>query len=453
MKNILEQSLKQPLNTSSPWTDSFSASRRDKKGGDDTIAITSIKAIEILDSRGNPTVRAIVSSDRHRATASVPSGASTGTHEALELRDKDKRYHGKGVQKAVKNVNTKIAKLLKGKDPSDQEQIDRAMIKLDGTETKSELGANAILAVSMAACKLGALEQQKPLYQHIQGFSNTKRLTMPIPQLNIINSGKHAGIDHDVQEHMILPVKFKDFREAIRAGAETYHELKRLLKKTHGAQATLVGDEGGFAPPIADIRERLDLIMEAIDKAGYRKKILLGIDAAASEFYVDKLYKIRDQTFDTKGIVDLYKGLAKDYPLATLEDGMHEDDWEGWQLLHKTLGKKIQLVGDDLLVTNKDRIAQAAEKKACNALLLKVNQIGSVTEAIEAAHAAQDNRWNVVVSHRSGETEDDLIADLVVGLGASQSKFGAPARSDRNAKYNRLLEIQDELRKVRYQKL
>ncbi len=407
--------------------------------------ITAVKALEVLDSRGNPTVKCTVKTDTHTASAIVPSGASTGKHEALELRDNDKRYNGKGVQKAVKNVNNALSKVVVGMDCTAQADIDNAMINADGTPTKSKAGANAILAVSLAACKAGALSKNIPLYQHLQEISETKKLTLPIPQLNIINSGKHAGLENDIQEHMILPTDFKSFGEAMRASVETYHALKSILKKKYGAQATLLGDEGGFAPPIKSIHERLDLILLAIKQAGYDHKIKIGLDCASSEFYDKGRYTIGETQYDAHELVDFYKELAKTYPIATIEDGMAEDDWHGWQQLTKEIGGKVQLVGDDLLVTNTKRIIEAIRKNAANALLLKVNQIGTVTESINAAEMCMKEKWNVVVSHRSGETEDDFIADLVVGLGASQSKFGAPARSDRTAKYNRLLEIEQEL--------
>lgn len=416
--------------------------------------IIAVKALEVLDSRGNPTVKCIVKTSTHAASAIVPSGASTGKHEALELRDNDQRYGGKGVQKAVKNVNNALSKIVVGMDCTSQEEIDNAMIAADGTPTKSKAGANAILAVSLAACKAGAMSKNISLYQHLQEISKTKKLTLPIPQLNIINSGKHAGLENDVQEHMILPTEFSSYGEALRAGVETYHTLKNILKKKYGAQATLLGDEGGFAPPIKSLHERLSLVMEAIDKAGYSKKIKLGLDCASSEFFSKGMYTINGSQYDAHELIDFYKELSKAYPLVTIEDGMAEDDWHGWQELTKEMGRKVQLVGDDLLVTNTKRIIEAVRKNAANALLLKVNQIGTVTESINAAHMCTRNRWNVVVSHRSGETEDDFIADLVVGLGASQSKFGAPARSDRTSKYNRLLEIEQELgNKVSFQKL
>lgn len=412
-----------------------------------TDSIKEVSAVEVLDSRGNPTVKAVVKTDSCITAAIVPSGASTGKHEAIELRDKNKRYQGKGVRKAVSNVNKKIEPLLKGKNCIDQKNIDHAMLELDGTPNKSSLGANAILAVSMAVCKAGAVHSKKSLYEHIHQLAKAKKVGLPIPQLNIINSGKHAGVDNDIQEHMILPTNFKSFSEGLRAGVETYHQLKRILKKKFGAQGTLLGDEGGFAPPIKKVEQRLDLVMKAVKEAGYEGKIKLGLDAAASEFFSKKKYTLISKKFSAEELVDFYASLSKKYPIITIEDGMSEDDWEGWQLLNKKLGSKVQLVGDDLLVTNKNRITQAIQKNACNALLLKVNQIGTVTESLESAALATKQKWNVVVSHRSGETEDDFIADLVVGLGASQSKFGAPARSDRNAKYNQLLHIEHELGK------
>ena len=407
--------------------------------------IKKIEAREVLDSRGNPTVEACVITNHCKARAIVPSGASTGIHEALELRDKAKRYGGKGVQKAVNNIKL-ISKKLKGKDPTNQENIDYTMIDFDNTENKSKLGANAILAVSLAVCKAGAFQEQIPLYQHIKNISGTNRISLPIPQLNIINSGEHAGVKNDIQEHMILPTGFKTFKESLRAGTEIYHTLKKILKKKYKAQATLLGDEGGFAPKISSLEKRLDLMLRAIKEAGYSNKVKLGLDCAASEFYnptKDK-YKIKSKSFSKEKLVDFYKTLVKKYPIITIEDGMSEDDWEGWALLNNEIGNKIQLVGDDLLVTNISRINKAIDKDACNSLLLKVNQIGTVSESIKAASQAKSHDWTVVVSHRSGETEDSFIADLVVGLSASQSKFGAPARSERTAKYNQLLRIEEE---------
>jgi len=409
------------------------------------MKIKKVIAREVLDSRGNPTLEVNVITDNAFAKAFVPSGASTGKHEALELRDGDeKRYNGKGVLKAVDNVNNIISKKLIGTDCKNQKKIDELMIKLDGTEDKSNLGGNAIVGVSIATCKAGAFHKNMHLFEHIKEISGTKNLSLPIPQLNIMNGGKHAGMENDIQEHMIMPIQFKSFNEALRAGVEVYHELWKLLKEKFGSQANLVGDEGGFVPKINNVNERLGLINEAINNIGYKNKIFLALDCAASEFFYSDYYKIRDKEYSPGELIDFYKSLIKKYKIISIEDGMAEDDWSGWKQLNKELGKKIQIVGDDLLVTNVKRIEEAVEEKACNALLLKVNQIGTVTEAIDAAKLSFKNKWNVVVSHRSGETEDSFIADLVVGLAASQCKFGAPARSERTAKYNRLLRIEEE---------
>lgn len=414
--------------------------------------IKKIVAREVLDSRGNPTVEAEIYTEKYSANAVVPSGASTGKHEALELRDNEKRYDGRGVLKAVSNINSIISKKIIGMDCLKQNEIDNLMIDLDGTENKSKLGANAILAVSMAICKLGAMHSNTHLFQYVKKISKSGKVSLPIPQLNIINGGKHAGMENDVQEHMIMPVRFKNFKEALRAGVEVYHKLKGLLKQRYGAQGILLGDEGGFAPKVG-IYERLDLINEAIRSAGYEKKIFLALDCAASEFYKNNSYAIGNKKYSANELIDFYKNLIKSYKIVSIEDGMAEDDWEGWQQLNKELGSKIQLVGDDLLVTNVKRIQKAINQKSCNSLLLKVNQIGTITEAIKAANLAFKSKWTVVVSHRSGETEDSFIADLVVGLNAGQSKFGAPARSERTAKYNRLLRIEEVLgNKARFAK-
>jgi len=410
--------------------------------------IKKITAREVLDSRGNPTVCVTIFTDKTSASAMVPSGASTGSHEALELRDGDKtRYNGKGVLKAVDNVNKIISKKIVGLKCENQKKIDEIMIKLDGTENKSKLGGNSILGVSMAVCKAASLEKDVPLYQYIKNISNNKNknFMMPVPQLNIMNGGKHAGRENDIQEHLIMPVKFKSFNEALRAGVEVYHELGKLLKGKFGSQASLLGDEGGYAPKIDDVENRLELIDKAINDLGYKNKIFMALDCAASEFFYSDYYKIGEKNYSPGELIDFYSNLVEEYKIISIEDGMAEDHWNGWKQLNKELGNKIQIVGDDLLVTNVDRIAQGIEDKACNALLLKVNQIGTVTEAIDAAQLAFKNKWNVVVSHRSGETEDSFIADLVVGLNANQSKFGAPARSERTAKYNRLLGIEQQL--------
>jgi len=411
--------------------------------------IKRVVAREVLDSRGNPTVQVDVVTEKTCANAIVPSGASTGSHEALEIRDGNKaRYNGKGVLKAVDNVNKIISKKVVGLNCENQKKIDELMIKLDGTENKSNLGGNAILGVSIAVCKAAALEKNVPLFQYIKDISNVKsnKFLMPVPQLNIMNGGKHAGIKNDIQEHMIIPVKFESFSEALRAGVEVYHELGRLLKNKFNPQAALLGDEGGFVPRINNVGKRLGLIDEAINNAGYKNKIFMALDCAASEFFYSDYYKIRYEEYSHGQLIDFYKDLIKQHNIISIEDGMAEDDWDGWKQMNKELGKKIQIVGDDLLVTNVNRIGEAAGEKACNALLLKVNQIGTLTEGIDAANLSFENKWNIVVSHRSGETEDSFIADLVVGLNAGQSKFGAPARSERTAKYNRLLNIEDQLR-------
>ncbi len=419
--------------------------------------IRKITARQVLDSRGNPTIEVSLSTKSCCVSSIVPSGASTGIHEALELRDNDKKiYSGKGVLKAVSNVNSVMAKKLINNDCRNQREIDNVLIELDGTVNKSKLGANAILGVSMAVCKAGAICSDKRLYEHIQRLSNSKKLELPVPQLNVMNSGRHAGIENDIQEHMLVPVGFRTFSDALRAGVETYHTLKNILKKKYGARAALLGDEGGFAPPIENVEERLNLLLDAVDEAGYSGRIKLALDCAASEFYDDKIgkYTILNKSYNLGQLADFYGYLIKKYPLVSIEDGMAQDDWAGWSLLNRQIGGKIQLVGDDLLVTNIGRIKRALSENACNALLLKVNQIGTVTEAIDAAKISFKNKWNVVVSHRSGETEDTLIADLCVGIGASQSKLGAPARSERTAKYNRLLRIEEKLgKKVKFAKI
>lgn len=414
------------------------------------LHIKKIKAREVLDSRGNPTIEVDLSTKSYCASSIVPSGASTGIHEALELRDNNKaRYSGKGVLNAVSNVNKIISKKLIGMDCGKQREIDNMLIELDGTENKSKLGANAILGVSMAVCKAGAMCSGRKIYEHIKKLSNRNQMILPVPQMNVLNSGRHAGIENDIQEHLIVPVGFKTFSDALRAGAETYHTLKNILKKKYGARAVLLGDEGGFAPPIENIEERLGLMLEAVDEAGYSGKIKLALDCAASEFYDDRngKYTILNKDYTQGQLVDFYSQLIRKYPLVSIEDGMFQDDWDGWTLMNRQIGSKTQLVGDDLLVTNIGRIKRALNEKACNALLLKVNQIGTVTEAIDAAMISFKNKWNVVVSHRSGETEDTFIADLCVGIGANQSKFGAPARGERTAKYNRLLRIEESLGK------
>ncbi|MCX6695226.1 MAG: phosphopyruvate hydratase [Candidatus Altiarchaeota archaeon] len=395
--------------------------------------IRSVKAREVLDSRGNPTVEVDLTVSNGLFRAMVPSGASTGQHEALELRDGDKgRYDGKGVLKAVENANKVIAPKVLGMDCTKQYELDDLMIKLDGTETKSKLGANAILGVSMAACKAAAACQGKPLYAYVAGISGSNGVTLPVPQLNVINGGKHAGKENDIQENMYMPVGAKSFTEAIRMGAETYHILKKMLKEKYGVHAIHLGDEGGFVPPINTPQERLELMVKAAEKAGYGKEMAIALDPASSEFYYKDggYYMIGERKYSAGEMVDFYADLCKTFNIVSIEDGMAEDDWDGWVEMTKKLGGKIQVMGDD---------------KACNALLLKVNQIGSIKESIEAAKMSFDAGWGVTVSHRSGETEDSFIADLVVGLECGQIKTGAPARSERLAKYNQLIRIEEEL--------
>lgn len=408
--------------------------------------IKKIKAREVLDSRGNPTIEVDVLTGSGLSRAIVPSGASTGLHEAHELRDNQRRYNGKGVLKAIRNVNNLIAPKLLGDDCVRQKAIDEIMLEIDGSDNKKKLGANAILAVSIAVCKAGAHYLQVPLFEYIGSLANCKANLLPLPMLNVINGGRHAGIDNDIQEHMIIP-KGKNFSETLRMGTEVYHTLKNKLKKKFGEQAILLGDEGGFVPKIDDVDKRIELIQESIDKSGYKKNIALALDCAASEFYHKNHYKIRKKSYSSEKLVDFYEKLINKFNIVSIEDPFAEDDWQGWKMMTKALGKKIQIVGDDNLVTNIHRINKAIYSKACNSLLLKVNQIGTVTEAIKACKTAQESNWNVVVSHRSGDTEDNFIADLVVGLNAGQSKFGAPARSERNSKYNQLLRIEEELGK------
>ena len=415
--------------------------------------IKNIKAREVLDSRGNPTVEVDLVTEKGLFRAMVPSGASAGKHEALELRDGGKRYLGKGVQKAVDNVNKIIAKKIIGMECTKQEEIDNLMIKLDGTANKEKLGANSILAVSMAAVKAGAAESGVPVYEHIGKLFGVKPAIIPVPMCNVINGGKHAGQDNDIQEHMIMPVGAKSFKEGLQMVSEVYHTLKDILKKKFGAGATLIGDEGGFAPvQLGSIQQRLDILNEAIEKAGYDGKIKFAVDSASSEFFDNGSYTIGTTRMSQAQLVDYYKDVVDNYPVISWEDGMAEDDWKGWQEMTKKLGK-IQIVGDDLYVTNIERIRKGIKMRATNSVLIKLNQIGTVTETLNAIKMAHENKWTAVVSHRSGETEDSLIADLVVGTNAGQIKTGAPCRSDRNAKYNQLLRIEEEIGKAKYGKV
>jgi len=410
--------------------------------------IKNIKAREVLDSRGNPTVEVDVTTENGVFRAMVPSGASAGQHEALELRDGDKtRYLGKGTLKAVDNVNKKIAPKLIGLDCRQQETIDHIMIKLDGTDNKGKFGANAILPVSMAVTKAGAAAKNLPLYVYVGELFGITPHRIPVPMCNVINGGKHAGQENSIQEHMLMPTGAKNFTEGIRMVSESYHHLAKLLKGKFGAGGTLIGDEGGFAPAqITDVNERLDLMLKAVENAGYKDKMKIALDPASSEFFYDGTYKIGDKSFSGEELVDFYVDLCKKYPIVSNEDGNAEDDWDSWVEMTKKLGSKIQIVGDDIFVTNTKRIKKGIELHAANSVLIKLNQIGTVTETLDAIKMAQDEGWTAVISHRSGETEDSFIADLVVGANAGQIKTGAPARSDRNAKYNQLIRIEEELR-------
>ncbi len=413
--------------------------------------IESISALEILDSRGNPTVEVeVVLVDGAWGRAAVPSGASTGQHEALELRDGDKkRYLGKGVTKAVANVNGVIAEALFGMDASDQRAVDFALLELDGTPNKSNLGANAILGVSLAAAKAAANSLGMPLYRYLGGVHAH---VLPVPMMNILNGGAHTGWQStDMQEFMVMPFGAASFTEGLRWGAEIYHALKSVLKEK--GYPTLVGDEGGYAPALKANEEALEVILAAVEKAGFKagrgKDVAIALDPAASELYDEesKTYHLRKEGKKLTGeqMVDFWAKWVADYPIVSIEDGLAQDDWEAWKLMTKKLGDKTQIVGDDLLVTNPERVRRAIEEKAANALLVKVNQIGSLTETIEAVELCHSAGWKAVASHRSGETEDATIADLAVAFNAGQIKTGAPARSDRVAKYNQLLRIEAEL--------
>lgn len=411
-------------------------------------SIIDIYAREVLDSRGNPTVEVeVVLADGSRGLAAVPSGASTGAHEAVEMRDNDKkRYLGKGVLKAVNNVNEVIGPEIVGMDATDQVMIDTMMIKLDGTPNKKRLGANAILGVSMAVAKAAANSLRIPLYAYLGG-TNAKEL--PVPMMNILNGGAHADNNVDIQEFMIMPVGAKSFSECLRMNVEIYHTLKIVLKAKK--LSTSIGDEGGFAPNLKSNEEALTVIMEAIKKAGYKpgEQIALALDVAASEFYDPKTKKYtfagEKKTFTASALVDYYAELVKKYPIISIEDGLAEDDWAGWATLTKKLGAKVQLVGDDLFVTNVKRLSEGIKKGIANSILIKVNQIGTLTETFDTIEMAKRAGYTCVISHRSGETEDATIADIAVAVNAGQIKTGAPARSDRVAKYNQLLRIEDNL--------
>jgi enolase len=412
--------------------------------------IAAIVGREILDSRGNPTVEVDVTlKDGSSGRAAVPSGASTGTHEAVELRDGEKRYGGKGVEKAVKNVNTILRKALVGKE-FDQRGIDATMIALDGTGNKGKLGANAILGISIAFAKATAVSQKTPLFKYFQKIAKTKNtVQLPVPMMNILNGGKHAENSTDLQEFMIVPLGAKSFREALRYGAEVFHALKKILHSK--GLNTSVGDEGGFAPSLASNEAALEIIIAAITKAGYTpgKDIAIAIDAASSELYRDGTYHLATEkkVLSSAELVDLYASWCAKYPIVSIEDGLAEDDWTGYEIMTKKLGKKIQIVGDDLFVTNIERLKMGIEKGVANSILIKLNQIGTVSETIDSINMAKKAGYTSIISHRSGETEDTTIADFVVGTGTGQIKTGSLCRSDRVAKYNQLLRLEEELGK------
>ena len=413
---------------------------------DERFEIKDIVAREVIDSRGNPTVEVeVITKGKGYGSAIVPSGASTGTHEALELRDKEQRFGGKGVLIAVENVNSIIRPEIVGYDARMQREIDTIMIELDGTPNKSRLGANAILAVSLAVAKAAAATAKIPLYKYLGGFNS---YIMPVPMMNVINGGKHAGNDLDLQEFMIMPVGATSIAESVRMGSEVYHVLKNVIMEKYGKNAVNVGDEGGFAPPLKTSREALDLLTESVKKAGYEDDIVFALDAAASEFYKDGYYYVEGKKMTREELLDYYKALVDEYPIVSIEDPFHEEDFEGFAMITKELD--IQIVGDDLFVTNVERLRKGIEMKAANALLLKVNQIGTLSEAVDAAQLAFRNGYGVVVSHRSGETEDTTIADLAVALNSGQIKTGAPARGERTAKYNQLIRIEQELGLSKY---
>jgi len=409
------------------------------------VPIEGVGALEVLDSRGNPTVRVTVETPFGSGTASVPSGASTGAHEAVELRDGDAaRYGGAGVLKAVANVEGEIAEAVEGMDVLDQAALDRTLIELDGTPNKGRLGANAILGVSLAAAHAGAMAQEVPLYRYLGGVQAT---LLPLPMANILNGGVHADNNVDLQEFMVCPVGSPSYGESLRAVAEVYHSLKKVLKQRRLASG--VGDEGGFAPQLDSNEEALELVVSAIEGAGYRpgEDVAVALDVAASELYKEGSYRLEGEgrTLTREELVELYADWVRRYPIVSIEDGMAEDDWEGWALLTSRLGGQLQLVGDDLFVTNRARIAEGIEKGVANSLLVKVNQIGTLSETLEAIETARSAGYSAVMSHRSGETEDTTISDLAVATAVGMIKTGAPARSERVAKYNRLLEIEAEL--------
>ena len=405
-------------------------------------AVTAVRARQILDSRGNPTIEVEVELESgSTGRAAVPSGASTGEHEAVELRDGDPRaYLGKGVLKAVANVETELAPALLGRDPSDQHAIDAILIDLDGTRNKSRLGANAILGCSLASAKAAAVEAGVSLHRWIGGVDAH---VLPVPMLNVVNGGVHADNSIDFQEFMVVPAGAASFSEALRIGAEVFHTLKGLLHER--GLSTAVGDEGGFAPNLSSADEAIEVILEAAERAGHRERVGIALDPAASEFYRDGGYHVEGEILDAEGMIDRYRSLAERYPLLSVEDGLGEDEWGAWRTLTERLGERLQLVGDDLFVTSSERLQRGIDEGVANAILVKVNQIGTLTETLDAIALARSHGYAAVISHRSGETEDTTIADLAVATGTGQIKTGAPSRTDRVAKYNQLLRIEEEL--------
>jgi enolase len=403
--------------------------------------IAGVHARQILDSRGNPTVEVDVTLDSGAfGRAAVPSGASTGQFEAVELRDGGDAYGGKGVTQAVANVDGEIADAVRGLDALDQAELDRRLVELDGTANKTRLGANAILGVSLATAKAAAANQRVPLYRHLGGESAT---TLPVPMMNVINGGVHAANSIDLQEFMVVPAGAESFAEALRIGAETYHALAKVLREQ--GLATAVGDEGGFAPDLPSSEAAIGAILEAAERAGHRDRVAIALDPASSEFYSDGGYRFEGREAAGADMADFYAGLADEFPLVSIEDGVAEDDWDAWKALTERLGDRLQLVGDDLFVTNPDRLQRGIDTGVANSILIKVNQIGTLTETLEAIDLARTNGYTAVMSHRSGETEDATIADLAVATGVGQIKTGATARTDRVAKYNQLLRIEEEL--------
>ncbi len=407
--------------------------------------IEDVRARQILDSRGNPTIEVEVFVGKAKGVAMAPSGASKGSEEALELRDGGREFHGKGVMKAVNNVRKIIAPAIRGMDVREQEKIDRKMIEIDATPNKRVLGANACIATSIACCKCAAMAMEREVYEYLNEHSSL----IPIPFMNVINGGAHAGNDLYIQEHMIAPVGAKSFSEAMRMGSEIYHTLKKKIEKKFGKTAINVGDEGGFAPPISKSEDALDLIMDAIEENGYGKEVKLAIDSAATSFHEDGLY-VMERKMSSGELVDYYVEMARNYPLISIEDAFDEEDWDAFAELTSKIGDKVQIVGDDIFVTNPRRLRRGINGKICNALLLKPNQIGTLSEAIEVAKICHENGYGIMVSHRSGDTCDDFIADLAVAINAGQIKSGAPARGERVAKYNRLMKIEEEMEKSEY---